>query len=197
MFNPRFLVASVVAVAAAGIVAPAIAADHADGAAAPAPAAATVSLPTQAKSGTKAELDSLRTQSALEAERQKLADIRAKAGGAVGMGGPQVPAYDGRPIAVVPGGAKAARSDVSMRVTMVAGSAEQPAAMLQNSDGGQALVHVGDRLPGLGTVRSITRQQVVVADGKRTTSIPFAAEPVSSAMQGEAAAAAPMPFGLR
>lgn len=143
-------------------------------------------IPTGAKSATKAELDAIRTQNALDAERMK----GLKAAGGMGGTGLGVPAIDARPIAVTgnAGRSGGSPSASSARVTMVAGPQGQLAATILTSNG-LIVVRAGDRVPGLGTIRAISVSQVLVEDGKRTVSLPFAAEPASSLIQG----GSPMP----
>lgn len=136
-------------------------------------------LPASAKSATKLELDAIRTQNALAAERAK----GLTAANGVGTG-PAVPGIDARPIAVErsPGRGGSGASG-SARVTMVAGPKGQLAATIMTGRG-LVVARTGDRIPDLGTIRSISVNQVLVEDGKRTVSIPFAAEPASSLIQG-------------
>jgi type IV pilus biogenesis protein PilP len=137
-------------------------------------------LPTGSKSGNKLELDAIRTQSALAAERAKL-NI---AGGqpAAGPSGPMVPAITAQPIAVTPGG-RGSSNSAAAQVTMVAGSEGQLSATIQTAHG-LIVARVGDKLPDIGIVRSIAANQVMVEDGKKTRSLPFAAEPASALIQG-------------
>jgi type IV pilus biogenesis protein PilP len=160
---------------------------------------APVVLPSGAKSATKIELDAIRTQNALAAER-------AKAMGTTnGMpsAGPSVPAMDARPIPVEAtsgrGGstANATNAANSARVTMVAGPQGQLAATILTAQG-LVVAHVGDQVPGLGTIRSISISQVVVENSKgkgkektEVVSLPFAAEPTSNLIQS----GAPTPGG--
>ncbi|MFT3960949.1 hypothetical protein [Propionivibrio sp.] len=157
----------------------------AESAAKPPPSREPSPLPAGAKSATKLELDALRTQNALAAERAKAL------GAANGISaGPTVPAADARPIDVeaTPGRGGAAAN--SARVTMVAGPVGQLAATIMTARG-LVVARAGDRVPGLGTIRAIAVNQVLVEDGKQTVSLPFAAEPAGSLIQG----GAPMPGG--
>lgn len=136
-------------------------------------------VPTSAKSATKLELDAIRTQNALAAERSKAMSAATGANG-----GPTVPAMDARPIAVVDApGRSGSRSPSSSKVTMVAGPVGQLAATIQTPMG-LIVAHVGDRVPDVGTIRAISVNQVLREEGKRITPIPFAAEPASSLIQG-------------
>ena len=145
--------------------------------------ATKTTLPTSARSATKLELDAIRTQNALAAERAKAA---AAVPGA--SAGPTVPATDARPIDVEStsgrGGGSASGS-TRASVTMVAGPAGQLAATVLTARG-LVVVRAGDRMPGLGTVRSISVNQVLGENNKQTLSLPFAAEPASSLIQGGA-----------
>ena len=144
-------------------------------------------LPSGAKSATKLELDAIRTQNALAAERAK------SMGTASGMGsGPTVPAADARPIPVEAVSGRGADGTAgAARVTMVAGPQGKLAATLMTARG-LVLARVGDRVPGVGTIRSISINQVVAENGKQTVSLPFSAEPVSNLIQ----AGAPMPGSI-
>lgn len=145
---------------------------------------APVALPSGAKSATKIELDAIRTQNALAVERAKAIGATSGMPGA----GPSVPAIDARPIAVESGRSSTAASTANAaRVTMVAGPQGQLAATILTAQG-LVVAHVGDRVPGLGTVRSISISQVVVENGKgkgktEVLSLPFAAEPTSNLIQ--------------
>lgn len=139
-------------------------------------------LPTGAKSTTKAELDAIRTQNALDAERQKGTRGGASPQGAV----PNVPSLGGAEAIPVIGNrnqSSGSGNTALARVTMVAGPVGQLLATVQTSDG-MVVARVGDRIPGVGTVKSISVNQVVVEDGRRSTAIPFAAEPTSNLIQG-------------
>ncbi len=141
---------------------------------------APVAIPTGAKSATKAELDAIRTQNALEAERMK----GLKGSGSIMSGGPGVPALDARSIAITANNARAGNHNAGVaRVTMVAGPQGQLAATIQTAEG-LIVARSGDRIPGVGVIRSVTVNQVLVQDGKRLSSLPFAPEPASSVIQG-------------
>ncbi len=161
----------------------------------PAPATheppAAVVLPSGAKSATKLELDAIRTQNALATERAKA--MGAASGMTGGMvAGQSVPAIDARPIPVEStsgrgsSGTGTANAANSARVTMVAGPRDQYAATIQTAQG-LVVAHAGDRVPGLGTIRSISVNQVLVETGKGkqmvVVSLPFSAEPVSNLIQ--------------
>ena len=133
-------------------------------------------LPAGGRSATKLELDSIRTQNALAAER-------AKASGAMPGAGSIVPAMDARPITVTSSAGRGGSGSSSMQVTMVAGPLEKMVATIMTPRG-LMVAKVGDRVPDAGVVRSISVNQVLVDDGKRTYSLPFAAEPASSLIQG-------------
>lgn len=154
----------------------------------PPPAAAAVAkpqesppppaLPAGGRSATKLELDSIRTQNALAAERAKAS------GGMPGAGaGSIVPAMDARPITVTSSAGRGGSGASSVQVTMVAGPLEKMVATIMTPRG-LMVAKVGDRVPDAGIVRTISVNQVQVDDGKRTYSLPFAAEPASSLIQG-------------
>ncbi|MDR2882039.1 MAG: hypothetical protein LBV29_09120 [Azoarcus sp.] len=144
----------------------------------PATPAAPTSLPTGSKSGTKLELDAIRTQAALVAERVKTLNIP---GGQPAVG-PMVPAIAAQPIAIAPGGRGSSNAGAA-QVTMVAGREGQLFATIQTARG-LVVAKVGDKLPDLGVIRSIAVNQVIVEDGKKTHSLPFAFEPASALIQG-------------
>lgn len=134
-------------------------------------------LPTGAKSQTKAELDAIRTQNALDAERQK----GIKGGSGALAQGPNVPSISAEPIPVMGSGNRNSSSAGanSARVTMVAGPVGQLVATIQTHDGLVA-ARIGDKLAGVGVIKHISVNQVTADDGKRQFSIPFAAEPTSN-----------------
>ena len=146
---------------------------------------APVVLPSGAKSATKLELDAIRTQNALAAERTK---AMGTANGTAS--GQPVPAIDARPISVEStsgrGGANAGNLERSARVTMVAGPQGKLAATIMTAQG-LVVAHAGDRVPGLGTIRSVSINEVLVESGKGkqvvTVSLPFSAEPASNMIQ--------------
>lgn len=145
--------------------------------------------PAPRVSGTE-ELDQLRTQNALLAEQVKAWEMKNKMGLIV-------PGIDqAAPIPLAGGGAAPAARPAGARgtvVTMVAGQKERGlVATLQTADGGTVAVRVGDSVPGLGKVKSIETNRVVVESGKSAISVPFAAEPTSAAIQGAQSARAPM-----
>lgn len=154
------------------------------------PKPSTPQLPTGAKSATKAELDAIRTQNALDAERQK---GRGAMTGAPSASGPSVPSLSGgvgvEPIPVISGGRPSSGTSIaSARVTMVAGAQGQLLATIQTNNG-TVVAQEGERITGLGTVKRIAVNQVIIEDGKKTLSIPFAAEPTSNLIQGPNSAA--------
>jgi hypothetical protein len=148
------------------------------------PETKSATLPTGAKSATKLELDAMRTQNALAAERAKA--MGADGGRAMGTG-PLVPAAEARPIPVEPASGRTGGAGSSLinsaRVTMVAGPSGQLAATIATANG-LVVARAGERVPGLGLVRTIAINQVLVEDGKQTVSLPFSAEPASNLIQG-------------
>ena len=152
---------------------------------------APVVLPSGGKSATKLELDAIRTQNALAAERAKAMGTANGTGTAPGQ---PVPAIDARPISVEStsgrgGSANASNPERSARVTMVAGPQGKLAATIMTAQG-LVVARVGDRVPGLGTIRSVSINEVLVESGKGkqvvTVSLPFSAEPASNLIQSGA-----------
>lgn len=146
-------------------------------------------------SGTE-ELDSLRARNAILAEQVKAYEMTNKM-----AGGTPVPAMDrSAPIAVIPGsgtgnGTRSGAGIGGARVTMVAGQKDHGLVATIHSDSGTVAVRVGDTVPGLGEVKSIESNRVLVKSGKSLTSLPFASEPTNAAIQGAPQQSSPMVNG--
>lgn len=129
------------------------------------------------------ELDALRTQNALLAEQVKAYEMKNKMGLIV----PDIDRAGPIPLSASQSAPGTARSGTGRGafVTMVAGQKDRGlVATIQTQDGGIIAVRTGDNLPGLGRIKSIETNRVIVESGKSGISIPFAAEPTSAAIQG-------------
>lgn len=118
---------------------------------APAPApAATVhveqQIATRANVPTFRQLDELRSQNAVLAEMVKAAELRAKLSGQ----------------GVAPGGANAGAASAAPQVVSVYGLDGKLTAVLNMGNGATFKAREGSNIPGVGHVKSITRDEVVV-----------------------------------
>ena len=153
-----------------------------------APAAAPTLAPAPRILGTE-ELESLRTQNALQAEQVQAYEMKNKMGLIV-------PSMD--PAGPIPLSSSAPAKSGTGRgtgavVTMVAGQQDRGlVATIRMPDGGTIAVRSGDHVPSLGRVKSIEVNRVIVDAGKTGISIPFAAEPTSAAIQGGQSASSAM-----
>lgn len=107
-----------------------------------------------------------------------------------------VPALEARPIAVTGSPGRSGGSSSAVQVTLVAGPLERLAATIMTPRG-LVVARAGDRVPDAGVVHSISVNQVLVEDGKRTYALPFAAEPASSLIQGAAQVVGPRQIGVQ
>ncbi len=119
------------------------------------------------------ELTALRSQNAILTEQLKAMELREKI--RLSKSGP----------ATVSGPAATMTTtlDRGARIVMVAGSTGQLIATIQLSDGATTSAKVGAKVPGLGLIKSIATNEVIVANGKDLLSVPFASEPVNNATQ--------------
>lgn len=146
-------------------------------------AAPTAKIPAAAPAPTPAsfgELDALRSQNAILAEKVKAAEMQAKL-----LGTNQSKSLSGLPPfpAAAPAAARGMKDQfedfgtTSAQVQMVSDSGNSTIAVISLPRGGRVTARVGSIIPHLGVVKSISLNEVVVANKKQTFSIPFAAEP--------------------
>lgn len=133
------------------------------------------------------ELDELRSQNALLAEALKNAELKYKisqvgkpqAGNQTDPTVPQIP--PAMPAAAPVAASRAAVTNfdaMSAQVQMVSGTGTNLVALITLANGSKVNARVGSTIPGLGTVRSISLNEVTVFNKKDTNSIPFASDTV-------------------
>lgn len=143
---------------------------------------------------TYGQLDELRSQAALAQARDKLAvskpsSLAAPMRAADMLAAPSAPASTPAPKA-----GAASQPPIHAEIELVASDKEgRLYAVLGLQDGRQVPARMGMAIPGLGVIKSVSINEVVV-EGKqgKLTTLPFASESGSGA--GVPAAAGPMPF---
>lgn len=128
------------------------------------------------------QLDELRSRNAILAQMVKAAKLQAeldtqKSGGTANAGGPASGAYpQGSPanIGALPGSQQFMMAAQPAQVVEVSGMQGQVAATLSVPNAGLVKARVGQTIQGLGTIKSISRDQVLVSNKGEITSIPFA-----------------------
>lgn len=161
-------------------------------------AAEPSALPTSTGVATFGQLDELRSQNALLAEAVKGAELRAKLNGSATPAKP-TPPTETRPVParrVEPAPSIVTAS--TAQVQMVSGVGNALVAHIAMQNGTTVPARVGTYIAGLGTVRTISINEVVVANKKQTIVVPFAAEPVAPTSSAPASSsfttAAPFPI---
>lgn len=144
-----------------------------------------IPAPLPGASATFKELDLLRSENAILAERVKALELRQK----LQAGAAPIPITTGA--GSVSGGSASAGGQIPVsafmpvaRVTMVAGAKGRFVATIQMPDGSVVAVKAGSTVSGLGQVESVSTSEVLVKNGKRTTSVPFAAESTANTLIG-------------
>lgn len=139
------------------------------------------------------QLDELRSKNAMLAEKLKNAELVNKLndGGAGGFAVPSLTsATGGRAMGAVgaPDGSRGGSmpgATGSYQVKMVSTQKDRLQAVLLTPDGGRLNVRVGSVINGLGTIKSISINEVEVTAGKgETRTIPFVGETNASGMNG-------------
>jgi type IV pilus biogenesis protein PilP len=161
--------------------------------------AAEPSRSVQTGVATFGQLDELRSQNAVLAEEVKAAELRAKLGAAAAasktsaapMASPMSEPR-ARPVQRPVEPAPLFATSSSAQVQMVSGVGDALVAHLAMQNGSVMPVRVGMTVPGVGVVRSISINEVLVANKKQTIVIPFA----SDAMTVSAGVPAPAPVRM-
>lgn len=135
------------------------------------------------------ELDYLRSQNAVLAEKVKNAELKAKLNGAPPPGQAPFPIIGPTPRL----SSQAAYIDRGARVQFVAGMSGRYTATIKLSDGGTTQVRAGATVPTLGVVKSVNPNEVIVQNGKETIVVPFEPEPTMSNMANPATAGMGLP----
>lgn len=135
------------------------------------------------KVGNFSELDELRSQNALLTERLKRADFQNKINGANTTG---VPSIGTLTSSTKPKRNKKLKDiiDYDARIRLVSGIGTNLTATIVFSDGSKSIARIGSRIDGLGTVKSISTNEVIVISGKESYAIPFEAEPLNNTTSG-------------
>lgn len=133
------------------------------------------------------ELDMLRSQNAILAEKVKNAELRAridqagKSGAIPGANAAATPTAPGAAGFAAKGAAPVVAADLgSAQVQMVSGANANLVALVSLANGRQANARVGSTIPGVGVVQSIAVNEVLVetlvGKTKKIISLPFASE---------------------
>ena len=164
---------------------------------APPPAKAVTAMASPAAIASFGELDALRSQNAILAEKVKAAEMQAKLAGANPIKAPSsslppfptthqsgpAPQFDGF-------------SQQSAQVQMVSDTGNNRIAVISLPNGARVSARVGSTIPNLGVVQSISLNEVVVANKKQTISVPFASEPANASGGGANAFPPPASFPM-
>jgi type IV pilus biogenesis protein PilP len=148
----------------------------------PAQAPQTVQ-PTSANTLFYRQLDELRSQNAVLAERLKNAELQNKLNEA-GRTPLSVPALSSMAAQTPQGGTNYAAQSImsnsnqsesssSVQFIKVSGSSNNLTALLSLPNGGQLPVRIGTQVAGLGTVKSISLHEIVISGKKKEVAIPF------------------------
>ena len=156
---------------------------------------ATAQVANTATSGFYQQLVELRSQNAVLTEALKNAKLKNEISAASNaipsvVGGPS-----GYPTVTGPFTGSQATGP---QVQMVSGTGNQLIAVISLASGGCMNVRVGSPIVGLGTVKSISRDEVIVASKTQTVSLPFAGEAAGSVGQPlpSSPGNGPMPMGM-
>lgn len=155
----------------------------------PAPADIKLASPThfRARENEKVDLyrqlDELRSQNVILTESLKNAELKNKI-----LNTGKSPAVQTSPNPSMPMSPMSFSAPATAQVQMVSGSERNITALISLPSGGRVTVKTGSIIPGLGIVKSITVNEVVVAGNSETIVVPFA---------GDASSGAMMPGGLR
>lgn len=168
-------------------------------AATPAVAPSVAATPANQNAGLYRQLDELRSQNAILTETLKNAklknDISSVGTNPIGqpgltLGGPS--SYQGSAQSGV-------SAPLSAQVQMVSGSENKLTALISLSNGGRLTVRVGSNIAGVGVVKSISKDEVMVASKTQIISLPFALD-ASGASGGTGIPSmpqmSPMPQGM-
>lgn len=160
---------------------------------APAPVASAANPVNATSSSFYQQLVELRSQNAILVETLKNAklksEISAATSSATTVGAAQnVGAYQSTMGSFTSG----------PQVLMVSGTPNQLIAVISLANGSRVNAHVGSQIAGLGTVKSISRDEVIVANKTQIVSVPFAVETVNSGAYPvpPVQSFAPVPVGL-
>lgn len=165
-------------------------------AATPAVAPSVSVTPVNPNAGLYRQLDELRSQNAILTETLKNAklknDINSVGTNPIGqpglaLGGPS--SYQGS-------AQSGAAAPLSAQVQMVSGSENKLTALISLSNGGRVTVRVGSNIAGVGVVKSISKDEVMVASKTQIISLPFALDASGGTGIPAMPQMSPMPQGL-
>lgn len=147
------------------------------------------------------QLDELRSQNAVLTESLKNAELMNKISNVGKKPAEQIsPApgnFSGMPNNAYPVSSSA---PLSGQVQMVSGSGKNLSALISLQNGGRVTARVGSNISGLGVVKSISLNEVVVANKTQTFILPFATDTFASTPSGSPSSSmmpGMMPGGLR
>jgi type IV pilus biogenesis protein PilP len=144
------------------------------------------------------QLDALRSQNAVLAETLKNTELRNKISGvdktSTGQPGPNPGGTTGVQSSSYP----SSFASPSALVQMVSGIESKMTAQISLPDGSPVNVRVGSNIAGLGIVKSISMNEVMIADKKRIFSLPFASDSSSALGVGgmRVPSMSPLPPGM-
>lgn len=123
------------------------------------------------------QLDVLRSQNAILAETVKNKELRRKLSDTDSKNSPEQPKE--QPSSGIPGPpSNVGKSSFSpsAQVAMVSGMGSNLTALITMPNGGQVVTRVGNHIAGIGQIKSISPNEVMVLDKQQTISLPFASE---------------------
>lgn len=140
------------------------------------------------------QLDELRSQNAVLTETLKNAELKSKLNSGAGINGSgQTSQNPGSNMAYTGSAIPTSVAPISAQVQMVSGTGNNLLALISLSNGGRINAQIGSNISGIGVVKSISINEVVVVSKTQTISLPFASE-TSSAPAGFSLP--PMPQGM-
>lgn len=138
------------------------------------PAVAPSVAATPANAGLYRQLDELRSQNAILTETLKNAKLKNDIS-SVGTNPISQPGMtQGGPSSYQGSAQSGAAAPLSAQVQMVSGSENKLIALISLSNGGRVTVRVGSNIAGVGVVKSISKDEVMVANKTQIISLPFA-----------------------
>lgn len=153
--------------------------------------AAPVNANAGSSSALYRQLDELRSQNAILSESLKNAKLKNEIS-SVGKNSPGQLSLTPGGTAGFPGNALPGPSaPLSAQVQMVSGSGSNLTTQISLPNGGSVTARVGSNIPGLGVVKSISMNEVVVVSKSQTIILPFASD--SSGVPGGAVMSPMMP----
>jgi type IV pilus biogenesis protein PilP len=149
-------------------------------AATPVAAPSVAATPANPNAGLYRQLDELRSQNAILTETLKNAKLKNDISN-VGTNPISQPGMTlGGPLSYQGSAQSGASAPLSGQVQMVSGSENKLTALISLSNGGRVTVRVGSNIAGVGVVKSISKDEVMVASKTQIISLPFALDAAGS-----------------